>query len=79
MEVTMKTNMLHKIDSEIGRTRVMRFAFGIACGGVLALGMWLISTLSHAEKANLGLTWQTAVAVVLFMGITSLATRRKKR
>jgi hypothetical protein len=74
----MKT-VLRRLDAVQDLGPVQRFAFGIACGVFTALGMWLISTLSHAEKANLGLTWQTAVAVVLFMGITSLATRRKKR
>jgi hypothetical protein len=41
--------------------------------------MWLISTLSHNEKYGLGLTWQFAVAVVLFTGIVSLSVRRKKK
>jgi hypothetical protein len=66
-------SMLRRRGSATGRTILGRFAYGIAWGCLGALGMWLISTLSHAEKAGLGLTWQVAVTFVLMTGIISLS------
>lgn len=62
---------------KIRSTALGRFAFGIVCGIVLVLGMWLISTLSHNEFYGLGLTWQFAVVVVLFWGLLGLGIPRK--
>ena len=68
---------LRRLNSQIRSTTLRRFAFGTACGIVLVLGMWLISTLSHNEKYNLGLTWPLAVTIVLFMGLLGLRPSRK--
>jgi hypothetical protein len=70
--------VLNRLDSVGDRGPVLRFAFGAACGLVMVLGGWIISTLSHAQDANLGFSWQFAVTLVLFFGILSLGVRRKK-
>jgi len=75
----MKADTLRRLDSKIHSTAPRRFAYGIAWGVVLVLGMWLISTLNHAETTGLGLTWQVGVAVVLFMGLTELVVPHKKK
>ena len=70
----------NRIDSIQDRGLGAQFTFGFACSLVMVLGMWLISTLSHAQDSNLGLTWQTAISTLLFFGIVlSLAMRRKKK
>ena len=72
--------VLNKINSVQDRGLAARFAFGFACSLVMVLGMWLISTLSHAQDSNLGLTWQSATSTLLFFGIIlSLAMKRKKK
>ena len=48
---------------------VQRIAFGISVGVIVALGMWLISTLRHAQDYNIGLTLQDAIIVVLVTGV----------
>jgi hypothetical protein len=57
---------------------VQRFAVWAAFGVFTAFGMWVISVLSHADKFGLGLSWQDAVAFVVYMGILCLASRRKR-
>ena len=73
----MKADTLRRLDSEIRGSVARRFAFGIACGVVLVLGMWLISTLTHAQSSGDGLTWQFAVTLVLFWGLLGLGARKK--
>ena len=75
----MKMDTLLKLDPKSYDTALKRFALGAAWGVVLALGMWLISTLSHNEKYGLGLTWQVGVEVVLFMGLIQLVMPHKKK
>ena len=70
--------MLNRIDAVQDRRPLIRFTFGAASGVVMVLGMWLISTLSHAQDSNLGLTWQLAVTLVLLWGFLSLGTRRRR-
>ena len=70
--------VIDKIDSVQDQGPVIRFTFGVTCGLAAVLAMWLISTVTHAEKSDLGLDWQGAVTLVLFFGIVSLAVRRKK-
>ena len=70
---------LGKLDPKSYSSAPQRFALGAARGVVLALGMWLISTLSHNEKYGLGLTWQVGVEVVLFMGLIQLVMPHKKK
>jgi hypothetical protein len=48
---------------------VGRLMFGIAAGVVTVFGMWLISTLMHAQDFRMGLTWQEAVSVGLYTGL----------
>ena len=70
---------LGKLDPKSYGSALQRFALGAAWGVVLALGMWLISTLSHNETYGLGLTWQVGVEVVLLMGLIQLVMPHKKK
>jgi hypothetical protein len=51
---------------------VGRLMFGIGAGVISVLGMWLISTLQHAQKIGMGLTWQWAVTWIMIMGVSIL-------
>ena len=57
---------------------LQRFAVWAAFGVFTAFGMWVISVLSHADKFGLAVSWQDAVAFVVYMGILGLASRGKK-
>ena len=71
--------VLNSINSISDRGLAARVAFGFACSLAMVLLMWLISTLSHAQDSNLGLTWQSATSTWIFFGtVMSLAMRRKK-
>ena len=71
--------VLNSTNSIPDRGLAARFAFGFVCSSVMVLGMWRISTLSHAQDSNLGLTWQSATSTWIFFGtVMSLAMRRKK-
>jgi hypothetical protein len=70
---------LGKLDPKSYSSALQRFALGAAWGIVMALGMWLISTLSHNENYGLVLTWQFGVEVVLFMGLIQLVMPHKKK
>jgi cobalamin biosynthesis protein CobD/CbiB len=76
----MKANsLLRRLDTRTMRP-AQRFAYGVAWGIVMVLGIWLISTLQHAQQSNLGITWQWAVALVLITGFISISSgvRRSK-
>jgi hypothetical protein len=77
----MKANSaFRRLDTRTMRP-AQRFAFGVSGGVVMVLGMWLISTLQHAQEFNMGLTWQWAVTLVLFTGFIALGSTvgRRKR
>jgi hypothetical protein len=75
----MKANsVLFRLDTRNMGT-VQRLAHGLTWGVIGALAMWLISTLMHAEKSNLGLTWQEAFLFVMMITIGSLASGWHKK
>jgi hypothetical protein len=75
----MKVDVVRIIDPKSHSTAPRRFAHGAAWGVVMVLGMWLISTLQHAQDYKMGLTWQVAVAGILLMGLIALPFPSKKK
>jgi hypothetical protein len=70
---------LGKLDPKSYSSALQRFALGAAWGVVTVLGIWLISTLQHAQDYNMGLTWQLGVGLVLFTGLIQLVMPHKKK
>ena len=75
----MKMDTFLKFDPKSRTTKPRRFALGAAWGVVAVLGMWLISTMQHAQDYGLGLTWRPAVAWILLMGFIPVVFPYKKK